>query len=106
VKKRNLSEDGEPTRVRNLTRVYLNLICGGFGFAGRSNESRLEYVISGNMPPPRLFSLAYISPQNHPILVRTFAIDEEGKRSQADVLKAYYIAHTSLDVFDERRVSL
>jgi len=47
------------------------------------------------MPPPlRLNSVAFISPQNHPILIRTF--------SKQDELKYHYIAHTSLDVIEER----
>lgn len=46
------------------------------------------------MPPPlRLNAVAFISPQNHPILIRTFSKDE---------LKYHYIAHTSLDVIEER----
>lgn len=44
-------------------------------------------------PPLRLNAVAFISPQNHPILIRTFAKDE---------LKYHYIAHTSLDVIEER----
>jgi hypothetical protein len=48
-----------------------------------------------NMPPQlRLNAVAFISPQNHPILIRTF--------SKQDELKYHYIAHTSLDVFEER----
>jgi hypothetical protein len=49
------------------------------------------------MPPPlRLEAVAFISPQNHPILVRTFAPDK------SDELKYHYLAHTSLDVIEER----
>jgi len=47
------------------------------------------------MPPQlRLNAVAFISPQNHPILIRTF--------SKQDELKYHYIAHTSLDVIEER----
>jgi hypothetical protein len=47
------------------------------------------------MPPHlRLNAVAFISPQNHPILIRTF--------SKQDELKYHYIAHTSLDVIEER----
>ncbi|KAJ8583770.1 Sedlin [Rhizopogon salebrosus TDB-379] len=47
------------------------------------------------MPPPlRLNAVAFISPQNHPILIRTF--------QKGDELKYHYIAHTSLDVIEER----
>jgi len=47
------------------------------------------------MPPPlRLNAVAFISPQNHPILVRTFQKGQE--------LKYHYVAHTSLDVIEER----
>ncbi|KAF9247102.1 Sedlin, N-terminal conserved region-domain-containing protein [Melanogaster broomeanus] len=47
------------------------------------------------MPPPlRLNAVAFISPQNHPILIRTFQAGDE--------LKYHYVAHTSLDVIEER----
>jgi len=46
--------------------------------------------------------VAFISSQNHPILVRTFVTDANGDRTESDLLKAHYAAHTSLDVFDER----
>lgn len=45
-------------------------------------------------PLLRLNAVAFISPQNHPILIRTF---EKG-----DELKYHYVAHTSLDVIEER----
>jgi len=49
------------------------------------------------MPPQiRLNAVAFISAQNHPILIRTFSMDE---------LKYHYIAHTSLDVIEERMSS-
>ncbi|KAH9951725.1 trafficking protein particle complex 2 [Amylocystis lapponica] len=49
------------------------------------------------MPPPlRLNAVAFVSPQNHPILIRTFA------QPSQDELKYHYIAHTSLDVIEER----
>jgi len=41
--------------------------------------------------------VAYISSQNHPILVRTFV--------PGDDLKYHYVAHTSLDVIEERVAS-
>lgn len=47
----------------------------------------------GMAPPLKLNAVAFISPQNHPILIRTFAKDD---------LKYHYIAHTSLDVIEER----
>ncbi|ETW83531.1 hypothetical protein HETIRDRAFT_17090, partial [Heterobasidion irregulare TC 32-1] len=40
--------------------------------------------------------VAFVSPQNHPILVRSFS------QTHDDLLKYHYIAHTSLDVVDER----
>ena len=43
-----------------------------------------------------LAAVAFISPQNHPILVRALS------GSPDDHLKYHYIAHTSLDVIDER----
>jgi len=45
-------------------------------------------------PPLRPNAVAFISPQNHPILIRTL---EKG-----DELKYHYVAHTSLDVIEER----
>lgn len=49
------------------------------------------------MPTPmRLNAAAFISPQNHPILVRNFT-------TKQDDLKYHYVAHTSLDVIEERR---
>ncbi|KAG6337347.1 hypothetical protein ID866_1720 [Astraeus odoratus] len=47
------------------------------------------------MPHPlRLNAVALISPQNHPIFIRTF--------QKGDELKYHYVAHTSLDVIEER----
>jgi hypothetical protein len=43
-----------------------------------------------------LAAVAFISSQNHPILVRALSGSPE------DTLKYHYIAHTSLDVIDER----
>ncbi|KAF7790092.1 hypothetical protein EIP86_001042 [Pleurotus ostreatoroseus] len=49
------------------------------------------------MPPQlRLNAVAFVSPQNHPILIRTFG------QQPKDELKYHYIAHTSLDVIEER----
>ncbi|KAF8517795.1 Sedlin [Gautieria morchelliformis] len=49
------------------------------------------------MPTPmRLNAAAFISPQNHPILVRNFTSVKQ------DDLKYHYVAHTSLDVIEER----
>jgi len=46
------------------------------------------------MPPQlRLNAVAFVSSQNYPILIRSFSQDE---------LKYHYIAHTSLDVIEER----
>ena len=48
------------------------------------------------MPPNlKLNAVAFISPQNYPILIRTFV-------KQEDPVKYHYIAHTSLDVIEER----
>lgn len=44
-------------------------------------------------PNLKVNAVAFISPQNHPILIRTF--DE-------NTIKYHYIAHTSLDVIEER----
>ncbi|KAJ3722989.1 Sedlin [Lentinula raphanica] len=50
-------------------------------------------------PNLRLNAVAFISPQNHPILIRTFTKQDEG------AIKYHYIAHTSLDVIEERASS-
>ncbi|KAJ3999013.1 Sedlin, N-terminal conserved region-domain-containing protein [Lentinula boryana] len=47
-------------------------------------------------PNLRLNAVAFISPQNHPILIRTFMKQDE------TAIKYHYIAHTSLDVIEER----
>ena len=53
------------------------------------------------MPPQlRLNAVAFVSPQNHPILIRTFS------QPRQDELKYHYIAHTSLDVIEERSKDL
>ncbi|KAG8952441.1 hypothetical protein FRC04_004501 [Tulasnella sp. 424] len=49
--------------------------------------------------PPRLNAVAYISATQSPILVRTFLPNKQ------DDLKYHYIAHTSLDVIEERVAS-
>jgi len=43
-----------------------------------------------------LAAVAFISPQNHPILIRAFS------GSPDDLLKYHYLAHISLDVIEER----
>jgi len=49
------------------------------------------------MPPNlKLNAVAFISPQNYPILVKTFSKQEDNG------IKYQYIAHTSLDVIEER----
>ncbi|TDL29194.1 Sedlin [Rickenella mellea] len=50
-------------------------------------------------PPLRLHAVAFISPLNHPILIRSFS------QVKGDELKYHYIAHTSLDVIEERIAS-
>ncbi|KAA1477270.1 Sedlin [Dentipellis sp. KUC8613] len=47
-------------------------------------------------PQLGLAAVAFISPQNHPILIRVLT------KNQDDALKYHYLAHTSLDVIDER----
>ncbi|KAF5364257.1 hypothetical protein D9756_000651 [Leucocoprinus leucothites] len=49
------------------------------------------------MPPSlKLNAVAFISPQNHPILIRSFMRQDE------HAIKYHYIAHTSLDIIEER----
>ncbi|ETW84930.1 hypothetical protein HETIRDRAFT_243930, partial [Heterobasidion irregulare TC 32-1] len=43
-----------------------------------------------------LAAIAFISPQNHPILVRSFS------QRHDNLLKYHYIAYTSLDIVNER----
>ncbi|TFK75937.1 Sedlin [Pluteus cervinus] len=50
-------------------------------------------------PNYRMNAVAFISPQNHPILVKTFLKNDD------QAIKSHYIAHTSLDVIDERASS-
>lgn len=45
-------------------------------------------------PNLRLNAVAFVSPLNYPILIRVF--------DKQDELKYHYIAHTSLDIFEER----
>jgi len=45
-----------------------------------------------------LNAVAFVSSQNHPILIRTFGRERENNRD----IRYHYIAHTSLDVFEER----
>jgi len=47
-------------------------------------------------PNLRVNAVAFISSNNHPILIRTFAKQDE------HAIKYHYIAHTSLDVIEER----
>jgi len=48
------------------------------------------------MPPNiKLNAVAFISSQNYPVLIRTFV-------KQEDPVKYHYIAHTSLDIIEER----
>jgi len=47
-------------------------------------------------PNLRINAAAFISPQNHPILIQTFV------KNDGDALKYHYMAHTSLDVIEER----
>jgi len=58
---------------------------------------RLLTGASWSMPPQlRLNAVAFVSAQNHPVLIRTFS------QPRQDELKYHYIAHTSLDVVEER----
>jgi hypothetical protein len=47
-------------------------------------------------PNLRVNTIAFISSSNHPIFIRTFAKQDE------HAIKYHYIAHTSLDVIEER----
>ena len=61
----------------------------------------LDWVIVGTATMPALVyinAVAFVSSQNHPILIRTFGQERENNRD----IRYHYIAHTSLDVFEER----
>ena len=49
-----------------------------------------------------LNAVAFVSSQNHPILIRTFGQERENNKD----IRYHYIAHISLDVFEERSQSL
>jgi len=49
-----------------------------------------------------LNAVAFVSSQNHPILIRTFGKERETNKD----IRYHYIAHTSLDVFEERSQSM
>ncbi len=51
------------------------------------------------MAPIRINAVAYISTNNHPVLVRSFV-------DNGNALKYHYIAHTALDVIEERGMQL
>lgn len=72
---------GDPLRLDG-TRVYTNV----------ATQRRIMSVKS-----LEIRAMAFISSQNHPMLVRTFKGREE------DELKFHYVAHTALDVIEERR---
>jgi len=50
--------------------------------------------LHSNMSRKVLEAVAFVSPQNHPILIHTFNTN--------NAIKYHYIAHTSLDVIEER----
>jgi hypothetical protein len=75
-------------------------------FAMFGSSTRRQPRLSANVATPRrmmsarsleIRAMALISSQNHPMLVRTFKGREE------DELKFHYVAHTALDVIEERR---
>jgi len=53
-------------------------------------------------PPPRLFSIAFISIKDEPIFVQAFNHSRSRSQSPEDLLKANYAANCALDVFEER----
>ena len=59
-------------------------------------ESLHVFVSPSMAPNLRLNAVAFVSPLNHPILIRTFIKQEE------HAIKYHYIAHTSLDIIEER----
>ena len=61
----------------------------------------LGWVVIKTVTMPTLVYLnavAFVSSQNHPILIRTFGQERENNRD----IRYHYIAHISLDVFEER----
>lgn len=72
-------------------------LCVSVSFHERRSytPSYLERATSFKMPPQlRINAVAFISSQNAPILIHTYGNQQE--------LKYQYIAHTSLDIFEER----
>jgi len=53
-------------------------------------------------PPPRLFSIAFISVRDEPIFVQAFSQACTRSKLPEELLKANYAANCALDVFDER----
>ena len=72
----------------------------GGAWRARRRVGAFPVLPTAMAPPPRLNAVAFVSPQNHPILIRTFA------QPRQDELKYHYIAHTSLDVIEERSARL
>jgi hypothetical protein len=61
--------------------------------AALSKSHTYSLVMAPNL---KLNAVVFISPQNHPILIRTFS------KQDGHAIKYHYIAHTSLDVIEER----
>ena len=63
---------------------------------GPANHHQRCLTITAMPSTLKLNATAFISPQNHPILIRTFSKPDE------NAIKYHYIAHTSLDIIEER----
>lgn len=59
-------------------------------------------MATGSYPPPRLFSVAFITPKGDPIYVQAFNMQKTASKIPADLLKANYVGNCSLDIFEER----
>jgi trafficking protein particle complex subunit 2 len=54
---------------------------------------------------PKILSIAVIGKHNQPLFVRSFdSHPRESQPVQEEDLKWHYVAHTSLDVFEERGI--
>jgi hypothetical protein len=52
--------------------------------------------------PPKILSISVIGKHNQPLFVRSFDSRRRGSHAEEEDLKWHYVAHTSLDVFEER----
>ncbi|KAK2466186.1 hypothetical protein APHAL10511_001828 [Amanita phalloides] len=89
-----LRDEGRTIAIGKITKLKEKSIEEAID--GPKNLHLLVFVLMA--PNLRPNAVAFVSPQNHPILIRTFTKEEYA-------IKYHYIAHTSLDVIEERVTS-